>query len=89
MTGERGSLWSDGTTLHHKERGGATTVTEYPRLDSVPAVCADFTARIRDGIRPVHTEQEGTDVLKLILAAYRSAREQRTIAPAGLSGDGR
>jgi predicted dehydrogenase len=84
VTGERGSLWSDGTTLHRRERGGAVTVTEYPRLDSVPAVCADFTARIRDGVRPVHTEQEGTDVLKVILAAYRSAKERRTVALAGL-----
>jgi predicted dehydrogenase len=84
VTGERGSLWSDGASLHHQERGGAVKVTDYPRLDSVPAVCADFTARIRDGVRPVHTEQEGTDVLKVILAAYSSAKEQRTVALAGL-----
>jgi predicted dehydrogenase len=84
VVGEHGSLWSDGTTLSHRARGEAAATTEYPRLDSVPAVCADFTARIRDGVRPVHTEQEGTDVLKVILAAYRSAQERRTVALAGL-----
>jgi predicted dehydrogenase len=88
VVGELGSLWSDGTTLIHQVRGQESTTTEYPRLDSVPAVCADFTARIRDGVRPVHTEQEGTDVLKVILAAYRSAKEGRTVALADLRGDG-
>jgi predicted dehydrogenase len=84
VAGQHGSLWSDGTTLHHQVRGAAVTTTAYPRLDSVPAICADFTARIRDKVRPVHTEREGTDVLKVILAAYRSAQEQRTVALAGL-----
>ena len=77
VVGELGSLWSDGTTLHHQAaRRGGVTAAEYPRLDSVPAVCADFAARIRDGSRPVHTHEEGTDVLKVILAAYRSAQEE-------------
>ncbi|MBD0737356.1 Gfo/Idh/MocA family protein [Streptomyces sp. CBMA29] len=89
VVGERGSLWSDGTTLHHRPRGGELATTRFPRLDSVPAVCADFTARIRDGVRPVHTEDEGTDVLKVILAAYASARDKRTVALAGLQGSGR
>jgi predicted dehydrogenase len=40
---------------------------------------ADFTARIRDGSRPVHTHEEGTDVLKVIRAAYLSARRKREI----------
>jgi predicted dehydrogenase len=79
VVGERGSLWSDGGTLHHKPRGEAAAVLEFPATDSVPAVCADFVGRIRDGVRPVHTHEEGTDVLKVILAAYLSAQQRREI----------
>lgn len=80
VVGEKGSLWSDGTTLHHKPRGAAPSVLEFPPTDSVPAVCADFVRRIRDGVRPVHTHEEGTDVLKVILAAYLSAQQRREIS---------
>jgi predicted dehydrogenase len=77
--GELGSLWSDGATLRHKPRGEAATTVDFPAVDSTPAVCADFVRRIRDRSRPVHTHEEGTDVLKVILAAYRSAREKQEI----------
>jgi predicted dehydrogenase len=77
--GELGSLWSDGATLLHKPRGEAATTVGFPVVDSIPAVCADFVRRIRDRSRPVHTHEEGTDVLKVILAAYRSAREKQEI----------
>lgn len=77
--GELGSLWSDGATLRHKPRGEAATTVEFPAVDSIPAVCADFVRRIRDRSRPVHTHEEGTDVLKVILAAYRSAQEKQEI----------
>ena len=80
VVGELGSLWSDGVTLWHKPRGQAATKTEFPAVDSVPAVCADFVRRIRDRSRPVHNHEEGTDVLKIILAAYRSAQEKREIS---------
>ncbi|WP_419998716.1 Gfo/Idh/MocA family protein [Streptomyces boninensis] len=78
--GELGSLSSDGTVLHYKPRGEAVVTTEYPAVDSIPAVCADFAARIEDGVRPLHTEAEGTEVLKVILGAYRSAAQKREIA---------
>lgn len=35
--------------------------------------------RTRDGPRPAHPHEEGTDVLKNILAAHRSAHERREI----------
>lgn len=79
VVGELGSLWSDGKTLWHKPRGQDPAKDEFSALDSVPAVCADFVRRIRDGSRPVHTGEEGTDVLKVILAAYESAKEKREI----------
>lgn len=78
--GERGSLWSDGKTLHHKPRGDSATTLEFPAVDATPAVCADFVRRLRNRARPVHTHEEGTDVLKIILGAYRSAQEKREIS---------
>jgi predicted dehydrogenase len=80
VAGELGSLWSDGTALWHEPRGAAAIEVAFAAVDSVPAVCADFVRRIRDRSRPVHTHEEGTDVLKVILAAYRSAREKREIS---------
>lgn len=80
LVGELGSLWSDGATLWHKPRGQAATAVEFPAVDSVPAVCADFVSRIRGRSRPVHTHEEGTDVLKVILGAYRSAHGKQEIA---------
>ncbi|MEV6109563.1 Gfo/Idh/MocA family oxidoreductase [Streptomyces sp. NPDC051940] len=80
VVGERGSLWSDGRTLHHKPRGEAATAVDFPPVDAVPAVCADFAARLTSGERPPHTEAEGADVLRMILAAYRSAAEEREVA---------
>lgn len=79
VVGELGSLWSDGTTLYHKPRGEVAAAFDFPPIDSVPAVCAGFVGRIRDGSRPVHTHEEGTDVLKVILAAYLSAQQKREI----------
>lgn len=79
VVGESGSVWSDGRTLHHRPRGQAAVTAEFPATDAIPAVCADFVARIRDGSRPVHTHEEGTDVLKVIRAAYQSARQKREI----------
>ncbi|MFJ9033095.1 Gfo/Idh/MocA family protein [Streptomyces sp. NPDC102274] len=80
VVGENGSLWSDGTTLHHKVRGGATTMIDCAVIDSHAAVCTDFIHRIRDRTRPVHTHEEGTDVLKVILAAYQSAQQKQEIS---------
>ncbi|GAB2858202.1 hypothetical protein GCM10027176_70860 [Actinoallomurus bryophytorum] len=47
--------------------------------DHHPRTYAGFVRGIRDRSRPVHTHEEGTDVLKIILAAYRSAREKQEI----------
>jgi predicted dehydrogenase len=44
----------------------------------------DFLACLREGRRPLNTEAEGIRVLKVILAAYASDRERRTVALADL-----
>ena len=76
VTGEDGSLWSDGRQLLFKARGGETTVVQ----DAGPAApdtyaleIVDFIACLHENRRPLNTEVEGVNVLKLILAAYASA----------------
>jgi predicted dehydrogenase len=84
VVGEKGSMWSDGKTLWHKELGGDTTTVEFPEVNAFAAEIADFVACVRDGKRPVNTEEEGLNVLRMILGAYRSAEEKRIVTLADL-----
>jgi predicted dehydrogenase len=49
-------------------------------VDTYAYEIGQFADCLRSGIRPLHNEKEGIDVLCLILAAYEGARS-RTIAP--------
>jgi predicted dehydrogenase len=82
VAGEAGSLWSDGRVLHFKPRGQDEVVV----LDAGPSApdtyaleCVEFVACLREKRRPLNTEVEGVNVLKLILAAYRSAELGRIV----------
>jgi predicted dehydrogenase len=81
VVGEGGSMWSDGTTLQLKPRGGEVVLEEFapvqPHTYAVEVV--DFIERLRDGRRPLNTEVEGIEVLKVILAAYASAEHRRIV----------
>jgi predicted dehydrogenase len=82
VSGDEGSLWSDGKTLLHKPRGGETSVIQESGPeppDTYALEVIDFIGRLRDGRRPLNTEVEGVNVLKVILGAYESA-ERGTIA---------
>jgi predicted dehydrogenase len=70
--------------LWHKELGGDTTTVEFPEVNAFAAEIADFVACVRDGKRPVNTEAEGLNVLRMILGAYRSAEEKRIVTLADL-----
>jgi predicted dehydrogenase len=87
VCGELGTLWSDGHTLHHRTGQDAPVVTQYARVDTTAAEIADFVACIRDRRRPIHNEVEGTDVLEVILAAYRSAEDRRVVTLAELAAE--
>lgn len=76
VTGDDGSLWSDGQTLFHRPRGGQPEVV----MEAGPAApdtyaleVVDFVACLREGRRPLNTEVEGIKVLEIILGAYASA----------------
>ncbi|PJJ71011.1 putative dehydrogenase [Diaminobutyricimonas aerilata] len=78
--GELGSLYSDGTTLHYRVRGGETATVELPKGDEFAAEIRHFATSLIGGTRPLHTHVEGIDVLGIILAAYESGRSG-AIAP--------
>jgi predicted dehydrogenase len=86
LVGDKGSLASDGRVLTYRaHRQDPGTATELAEVDTFAAEVADFVACVREGRRPLNTEEEGIAVLKVILAAYRSAEEKRVIALADLS----
>jgi predicted dehydrogenase len=83
VAGESGTLWSDGRSLRHRPRGGRTrVVASYPppKPHTVALGVLDFVACLREGRRPINTEDEGIRVLKVILAAYASAERGRIVA---------
>jgi predicted dehydrogenase len=81
VVGEKGSLTSDGTSLTVRVRGERRTETfDFEPVHEFAAEVGHFAECLRTGNRPIHTEDEGIQVLGIILAAYRSAAE-KTIAP--------
>jgi predicted dehydrogenase len=80
VVGERGSLYSGGTSLTVTLRGSGSQTYDFEAVDSYVSEIGHFADCLRSGTRPLHTEREGIDVLCLILAAYEGARN-RTIAP--------
>jgi predicted dehydrogenase len=82
VVGEGGALWSDGSSLWHRPRGGETVEVLAPtgrKVDTIALSVQEFVACLREGRRPIHTEVEGIAVLKVILGAYASGDQGRTI----------
>ena len=76
VTGEAGGLWSNGRQLLFKPRGGEQVVVQDAgpsAPDTYALEVVDFIACLREKRRPLNTEVEGVNVLRLILAAYASA----------------
>ena len=80
VVGERGSLRSDGRSLTITLRGSSSQTYDFEDVDTYAYQIGQFADCLRSGIRPLHAEKEGIDVLCLILAAYEGVRS-RTIAP--------
>jgi predicted dehydrogenase len=72
--GELGSLTSDGTRLSYHRRDEQPVQFELEPVNLFGAEIEHFARSILDGTRPLHTQEEGTDVLGIILGAYESAR---------------
>lgn len=89
VVGEAGAMWSDGLTLFHQPRGGEVVQLVEPPDHSIETIglsVLDFVACLREGRRPIDTEVEGIKVLKVILGAYASAEQGRTISLPELFG---
>jgi predicted dehydrogenase len=77
VTGDEGSIWSDGQTLFHRRRGGEAEIvleSDGSKPDTYALEVVDFVACLREGRRPLNSEVEGIKVLEIILGAYASAR---------------
>jgi predicted dehydrogenase len=81
VVGERGSLFSDGTTtLTYQLRGEDPVSLTFEPAHQFTEEIAHFARCLGEGTRPLNTEKEGIEVLGIILAAYESART-RSVAP--------
>ncbi|HEY6738738.1 MAG TPA: Gfo/Idh/MocA family oxidoreductase [Actinopolymorphaceae bacterium] len=83
VVAEKGSLWSDGRTLNHRE-GSVTTTYDFPPVNAFAAEVEDFVDCVVTGRRPLNTEVEGIHVLEVILGAYASAEQSAIVKLADL-----
>lgn len=79
LIGERGQIWGTATTLHYRRRGSEIVTTEFPSINTFHAETADFVACLSEKRIPIQTQVDGINVLKVILGAYQSVTEKRTI----------
>ena len=84
--GSEGQLWSDGSTLWVRPRGGEAVAETFPDPTSgtIPLAVQDFARHVAAGTRPLHTQVEGIEVLRIILGAYASAERRATVELAEL-----
>ncbi len=80
VAGERGALYSDGTSLTWQLRGEEPVTRVFPEVHEFAAEVEHFANSLIHGTRPLHTHKEGIEVLGIILAAYESAKT-RAVAP--------
>ncbi|HLI91426.1 MAG TPA: Gfo/Idh/MocA family oxidoreductase [Ktedonobacteraceae bacterium] len=87
VVGERGYMYSTGSSsssvreLRYKLRGAnpAIETLQLGAVNTFEAEIADFVACLREKRRPINNHDDGINVLKIILGAYRSMEEKRTI----------
>lgn len=84
IVAEKGYAYSYGSDLYYKVRGGEAQKIELTGVDTFAEEIEDFITCLQQGTRPVNTEAEGINVLKVILGAYKSIEEKRTIVLADL-----
>jgi predicted dehydrogenase len=85
IVGERGAMYCRGNNLYYKLHGSelvTLTITEQGAtgVSTYHAEVADFVACLREKRAPIQNVDDGINVLKVILGAYQSVAEKRTIA---------
>ncbi|GAB3436537.1 Gfo/Idh/MocA family protein [Flindersiella endophytica] len=83
VVAEKGALWSDGKTLSYRIDDQTTTL-DFPQVNTFAAEVADFVGCVADKRRPINTEAEGINVLKVILGAYASVKNKAIVSLADL-----
>lgn len=80
VVGSKGTVSGDARIVRYRPAsGGETTLYEPEPVHTWTAQLEHFAHAIRDHSRPIHNEADGIMVLRLILAAYESARTGRII----------
>lgn len=79
VIGEKGQLFGRGRELLYKPLGWQPARQELRPVDGFAAELEHFADSIANGTRPINTNREGTQVLRLILGAYRSLTEKRVV----------
>lgn len=79
VVGENGNMSSDGRNLHYHIRGQEPVTITCEAVNTFNREIADFVACLSEGRKPVQTEHDGINVLKVILGAYQAVEEKRII----------
>jgi predicted dehydrogenase len=79
VIGERGQLFGQPSELHYRVVDFEPATLKFPEVNAFIAEIADFADCLRDRRPPLQSEVHGVDVVKVILAAYRSQDEKRVI----------
>jgi predicted dehydrogenase len=80
VLGERGQMYATADTLYVRLNGLSEPATrQFERVDTFAAEIEHFADTLLAGGRPVQSVPEATEVLKVILAAYRSVAEKRIV----------
>ena len=82
--GSKGSLRGGGEWLRLETIDGGSRARRFPAVDTFSAEIAHFVRCVTAGDRPPHTEIEGSVVLEVIMAAYRSADSGEVVGLSGL-----
>jgi len=81
VIGERGQIYATADTLYVQLNGLAEPATrKFQPVDTFAAEIEHFADTLIAGGRPIQSVPEATEVLKVILAAYRSVEEKRIVS---------
>ncbi len=81
VVGEKGSLTATQSAINFKPLGQPVRRIELPgSVDTFAAEIAHFLDCLDNKQKPIQTEVDGIAALRVILAAYRSAREKRIVS---------
>jgi predicted dehydrogenase len=79
LVGELGQLYGRKNVLYFQPKGGELQTFEMEAVNSYHEQLPHFIDSIEQRSRPIHNQEDGIDVLNLILDAYESDKAKRTV----------